>query len=252
MAWIVMTRPDVACAISMTARHTEETFSQTAIKEVNAIVRYLRKTRDLSLNYPRLDVNTLRIAVYADSSFNNRENARSQLGYIIILADASNKCCIIQYSSRKSRRVTRSTSSGEAFALTDGFDAAYVLRHDLQRMINVKVPILAFTDSEILFDIITRNKMTTEKRLMIDIKAIRESYNERELSNIALIASEDNPADAMTKMKSNSSLLSLMKTNTISHPIRQFVIQDSTKPFGHNALSKNIPTSDVKKRGMMN
>jgi len=131
-----------------------------------------------------LDINTLRIAVYADSRFNIREEAKSQLGYIIVLCDAENICAIVQYSSRKSRRVTGSTTTGEAFALTNGFDAAFVLRHDIHRMINVKVLILAFTDSEILFEVITRNKMSTEKRLMIHIEAIRESHNERELTNI--------------------------------------------------------------------
>ena len=56
------------------------------------------------------------------------------------------------------------------------------------------------TDSKLLVDVITGNNYTTEKRLMVDIASIREAYNDHIISNIALIRSEHNAADAMTKV----------------------------------------------------
>jgi hypothetical protein len=40
---------------------------------------------------------------------------------------------------------------------------------------------------------------TKEKRLMIDIMALRQSYERRELSEVRWIQGEDNLADAFTK-----------------------------------------------------
>jgi hypothetical protein len=53
------------------------------------------------------------------------------------------------------------------------------------------------TDSKFLFAVITNNRYTTEKRLMTDIAAVREAYNNRIISNNGLICSDDNAADAM-------------------------------------------------------
>jgi hypothetical protein len=56
---------------------------------------------------------------------------------------------------------------------------------------------------------------TKEKRLMIDIMAIRQSYERRELSEIRWINGNDNPADAMTKGNPVKALQSLVDTNEL-------------------------------------
>eukprot|EP00171_Calliarthron_tuberculosum_P003375 IDg3375t1 len=164
VAWLKQTRPDIACAVSMAAQTTEKDFDADAVKELNRIINYIQRTPNITLKFPKLDVNTLRLATYVDSSFNNRNDGSSQLA--------------------------------------------------------------------ILFDIITRNRQTSEKRLMIDIRAAREAYNERDISNIALIESEHNPADALTKIKSNKALSKLLDTLqlTIHPPIcnRECLIKSKT------------------------
>lgn len=47
------------------------------------------------------------------------------------------------------------------------------------------MPILMIADSELLFDVITGNRYTTEARLMVDIADVRAAYNQRIISNIA-------------------------------------------------------------------
>jgi len=81
------------------------------------------------------------------------------------------------------------------------------------------------TDSIQLFDVITRSRYTAEKRLMVDISAVREAYLEKTISNIALIKSEHNPADSLTKIGGNDAFEKLLATNTISHPVEQYVIE---------------------------
>jgi hypothetical protein len=55
------------------------------------------------------------------------------------------------------------------------------------------------TDSFSLYECMVKLGTTEEKRLMIDIMAIWQSYERRELSEIRWINGNSNPADAMTK-----------------------------------------------------
>ena len=55
-----------------------------------------------------------------------------------------------------------------------------------------------------------------EKRLIIDIMAIRQSYERRELSEIRWIAGENNLADAIIKSAANKALESLISNNRLS------------------------------------
>jgi len=51
---------------------------------------------------------------------------------------------------------------------------------------------------------------------MIDIMAIRQSYERKELSEIRWITSGNNPADAITKFTANKSLESLISINHLN------------------------------------
>lgn len=113
-----------------------------------------------------------------------------------------------------------------------------MLRHEFESILRTTIPVIVLTDSEMLFNIITRRRPTTEKRLMIDLRAVREAYQDRSISNIALIASEYNVADSMTKITSNDSLRKLLATFRISHQIRQYIIEP------RKALNEQPQTSE--------
>ncbi len=82
-----------------------------------------------------------------------------------------------------------------------------------------------FTDSKSLFDTITKQTTVSEKRLLIHIAAIRETYSSGELANVAHVASKHNIANVFTKTKADDSmLLCLMRTGRIEHPISQWII----------------------------
>ena len=100
------------------------------------------------------------------------------------------------YSSYKSKRVVRSVLGGELYSLADGVDYALAIRSDLQQIVDQHLPVKIFTDSKSLFDSITKNAVMTEKRLMVDVQSLRESYISHEVSDIGWIRSEFNPADA--------------------------------------------------------
>ncbi len=195
LAWITHTRPDISCAVNMAAQVTEATMSMDHTKALNKVIKHLRKTPRQSLVYPKLDLQSLKLKVYADSSFANNADYTSQLGYIVLLTDKTNTCHVLHYSSHKSRRVTRSVLGGEVYAFADAFDRAYIIKREFQNMLGKSIPLTMFTDSKSLFDVITKCSITTEKRLMIDIKSVREAYDRQEGSDVGFLRSEFNAAD---------------------------------------------------------
>lgn len=72
------------------------------------------------------------------------------------------------------------------------------------------------TDSCSLYECLVKLGTTKEKRLMIDIMALRQSYEKREIAEIRWINGEDNPADAMTKSSPNRALENLVFGNELT------------------------------------
>ena len=66
---------------------------------------------------------------------------------------------------------------------------------------------------------------------MIDIMAIRQSYERREIAEVIWITSDSNPADAMTKHAGNASLTRIIKTNKVD--IQATVWVEHNKETGH-------------------
>ena len=58
---------------------------------------------------------------------------------------------------------------------------------------------------------------------MIDIMALRQSYERRELAEIRWIKGESNPADAMTKSVPNKALAQIISTNRLEVRVQGYV-----------------------------
>eukprot|EP00170_Pyropia_yezoensis_P005437 contig_22078_g5451 len=86
------------------------------------------------------------------------------------------------------------------------------------------------TDSKQLFDVITRASHPTEKRLMIDVAAAREAYNNQEISNVGLLKSEHNAADGLTKPHHCTALERIMSTGEDNNPVQQWIIRAAATP----------------------
>jgi hypothetical protein len=92
-------------------------------------------------------------------------------------------------------------------------------------MLGQPVPLIVFTDSQALLNVLIRNKTTTERRLMVDVAAARQAYHSMIISNIGLIKSCYNPADGLTKVGCNPALASLLRTHSIDHPVEQYMLR---------------------------
>jgi hypothetical protein len=195
MLWIVNARPDLTAFVSIANSVTDATFAQSDVRRINERVRYLHETKDVRLEYPKLDIETLHMSVYSDASYVTRSDGSSQRGFIVLLVDDTQRCCILHFHSGKTRLVARSSMAAEVLAFADAYDSAFTIRDEITRLLGKNIPLLMYTDSAVLFDAITRHKRTSEGRLMLEIHAARESHRRRKMQIIALIRTQYNSAD---------------------------------------------------------
>ena len=127
---------------------------------------------DNYINIPKLDIDSIYIAGYADAGFTNNEDLSSQLGFIVILKDKHNNAAIIHYGSWKCYRVTRSVLGTEIYAFSHCLDFVIASSHDLSTILQRKVETIMFTDSKSLFDTITSLSTISQKQLLIKVTRI--------------------------------------------------------------------------------
>jgi hypothetical protein len=195
------------------------------------------KNIDRGIKYIPLDLACTKLFVFVDGSFANNKDLSSQIGYLIILAnetvtennysDFEIKGNLIHYSSTKSKRVTRSVLASEIYGMVGGVDMAVAINTTI-RMITKQLdlpqtPIVVCTDSYSLYECLVKLGTTKEKRLMIDIMALRQSYERREIAEIRWIDGKDNPAVAMTKSAPNKALEKFLDNNQLQIRVEGWV-----------------------------
>ena len=79
------------------------------------------------------------------------------------------------------------------------------------------------TDSKTLFDVMVRGILTTERRLVLDLLAMRYSYSNAEVGDIGFIQSQLNLSDELTKRTEPLRLRELMRRNYVCHPVTEWV-----------------------------
>ena len=215
-------RPDIACAISQLTQVKASDATEADYKRLDEVFRRL-KYDSYELQYGHVDLKTAEVHVFADASFASNRDLTSQLGYVILLVDRNKNCSIMSWSSVKCKRVTRSVLAAELFAIAHAYDAGFAIRHSICKLLGKDVHLRVFTDSKTLFDSIVTLCSMTEKRLLIDIAGLREAYRNGELSNLGWIRSGNNPADALTKDKRESTLHRLLTSKVLDIPIAQWI-----------------------------
>jgi hypothetical protein len=225
-------QPEAAFDLSVAAQHQNPTESEATA--LNKRLDWQMKHMDRGIRYIALDLATIKLFVFVDGSFANNKDFSSQIGYEIILANEITgdeefeiKGNLIHYSSTKSKRVTRSVLASEIYGMVGGVDMAISINTTIKMIMDqlgfTSIPIIVCTDSYSLYECLVKLGTTNEKRLMIDIMAIRQSYERRELQEIRWINGQDNPADAMTKSSPNRALEKFLDTNHLQVRVEGWV-----------------------------
>lgn len=175
------------------------------------------------LKFFGLDLHTAKIYVFVDGSSAGNRYLSSQIGFVIVLGNEvgnDGNCFILQgnildLTSVKCRRVTKSVLASELYGMVGGIDVSIAIKTTLDKVWNqLKIPSLALVaciDSYSLYDCLVKLGTITEKRLMIDLISLRESYESCEIAEISWIDEQDNPTDSMTNINLNYYGLRLLR-----------------------------------------
>lgn len=206
-------RPDVTYSFSVASQITNP--ERIDFKALNNAIISMLNSPEKGLNFVPLDLDSIVMAVFVDAGFGANLDSSSQLGFIITVMDKNGYANVVHYGSLKSKRVTRSVLAAELFAMVHGFDISSTIRLAFNSMLDKVIPLHVYTDSRSLYDCLTRINQTTEKRLLIDLRMIRQSYERREITEVFWIPTTQNPADAFTKARATSALQQLMDENRL-------------------------------------
>jgi hypothetical protein len=143
--------------------------------------------------------------IFSDSFFANNRDLFSQIDYVICLADASH-ANILHWFFIKCKRITCSVLTIKLFAMIHDFDVDSILKTILTKMLDVFILLILVIDSKFLYDSLIQLEITVEKRLMIDVMTLRQSYEKREITEIKWIHESNNSVDSMIKNKSFSAM----------------------------------------------
>ena len=92
---------------------------------------------------------------------------------------------MIYFNSTKSKRIIQSVLASEIYRIVTDVDIIYAFSTTLNLITSylelLSFPIIVYTDSYSLYECLVKLGTTKEKRLMIDILALRQSYERCEL-----------------------------------------------------------------------
>ena len=240
--WLIgQTRPDLAAATSLNMSGQP---TVTNLVEINKLLREAQKTQDWKLKFVPIPLDTAKIIAFSDASWANAEGLKSQAGFLTFVAGPEvttvqgDQASLMDWRSHRIQRQCRSTLAAETMAMDTAFDSGIFLRELLAEvLVQSYMPVQSgtlpatflqvhpVTDCRSLFDLLTKDgpvSSTQEKRLTIDISAIKESAEEFDpegeaLREIFRWADTDHQlADHLTKAKPPHQLRDLLSANWLS------------------------------------
>lgn len=200
------TIPDIACHANRAGQVSGRTFAKENIKELNDDVKLIEVSPLPDLCFPSLGRCTVHIRINTDASYATNDYLSSQLGYVILLCDNTNVAHVLHYSSKESHRVVRSMMAGELCSFKNAFDVGYTIAKDIGALLGFPVVAFLLTDPKKIFDSATKERATTERGLVADLSAARESYEQFKFDSTELVKGKDHPADGLSKTKDNNTM----------------------------------------------
>ena len=196
--WLAgMSRPEISFSVSdVSSRIRSSVIADIML--INKVIKFVKNTSGF-ITIPKLDIRSVKIASFSDASFNNLHDGGSQGGYAVFLYDKYNKSAIISWSSNRVKRVVRSTLASETLSFTEGTDTGFFLSQLLQEILyKQKTRIECYTDSRSLFETVGTTKLISDKRLRVEISAIRQMVDRGEIT-IHWVNKERQLSDVLTK-----------------------------------------------------
>ena len=224
LAWVAnSTRPDQA----FLASYLQGIQDKGTVAHLQLYIKALRemKERKVCLCFPAgIPIEDWRIICIADAGWATRANGDSQAGYLLCMSTPSilqrkrSPCWIIDWQSKKLRRVVRSSVAAETLSSQNGLDGlvAYqaLLAETLEnitprefRDAKPKNPSALIIDSKGFFDAVTRSccsqAVSQERRLQIEYSIAKETTESQNII-VFWVNNLRMSADCLTKLKGDT------------------------------------------------
>ena len=206
------TRPD----LSFDTLELSTYANKACVKHVKVLNKVVKKIgggpQHICFKGMDLEKENIQIVFFSDASVGNLfsesgNQTESGRGYLVFISNGKT-ANLVDWSSRKVKRVVHSAFGAETLACSDGMGAAIYVRQILSEILygNPKmrvIPIIGFIDSKQLYDQITSTKQCEEKRLRLDVSEIQECVESGEIDEINWIPTSEMLADCLTKKNAN-------------------------------------------------
>ena len=226
LAWLVLTRVDICIYVQCMQRHTQNPRVED-IKKLNRLLVWVQK-RPAGIVYHRYNdpKNRWRIQAVSDSAFRSLEDNTTGLalrGFIVILViydetTPGGKSLVLDYGTKKHKRVNRSTFAAELNAAVDTLDIATLVQFTLEEVFDhlvtdaqvmqvryagatLQFPVEVCIDAKAVFDAISATdfSMPAEATLVNHLHSIRELVRDGRLSCLWWVDTRDMVADGLNK-----------------------------------------------------
>ena len=228
------------------------------LKALNKVLRDAFSRPQAKLIYPCQDTNKSSLIVMSDAAFGNcPDRVSSQGGHFVFYGEQPNTetdtvMSIIDWCSKKIRRVAKSTFVAEMLAFSKAVDHAIYLKELIFDLTGRKLDIFGYTDSRNFQQLLYNSKCPEDKRSRIDLAYLRESIRSGELKSVEYVETHSNLADILTKRSgpAMTDFRDFMECNLYRFVSRGtdeetlvYMVRDSNDPDSYNQHRSHIGSS---------
>ena len=141
---------------------------------------------------------------YGDAGFRSLPDKTSSCGgQVIMISNTERKLsCIVDWRSKKLKRVVASSTAAEALAANDTLDSLVYVHSVLVEVLGdvaKDIPLVLTTDAKNLHKSVMSTSLVENLRLRTDIAILKDSLKSRELNKLTLVAGKKMIANVFTK-----------------------------------------------------
>lgn len=141
----------------------------------------LKKSPTPRLDLAQIKVKSIRVVVVFYASIVAASSLRSHPGYVKLMARDNPLANIVQHGPSRRHRFTTSLVAAEVPALIPELDSHLLIRDALNELLRKGLEIEALVGSRALFNVVTKNGNTTERRLPTDVVVLKQTYGKEVL-----------------------------------------------------------------------
>ena len=217
-------RPDICFEVKVLASK----FGKANKRDLQTALRRMikLKSEDTTMCFPDLglDLDNWVLVGFGDAGVKSMPDKITSVGgHVMALCNKSNnRCCVLSWKSKKIRRKVISSLAGEALAMIGTIGEIVYTRAVLEQLYGKrvnKIPSLVVTDSKNLEEAIQSTSLVEDSWLIPDIAVIKEAIEEKTVTHVRRVKSQEMLANCLTKAgASGAELLNVLRTGEYKLP----------------------------------